>query len=645
MARVELTDVRGTLSASLAGVQTDTAQGAVGAGLATVGDALGRLSEQSGDAFYKIGRQFVQRRNEREYTQEQIRYWEIESDLLNGEGGALTLPAQDAIGSTERTVSRLQEYVTKRATELSANPVVRDEFLQFSAKQLANARNVVAANEATRSEELRISSAHAARSAQLRNVVTLQPSRFLPHVAPDGTTTYADPELIAEIESKTEMINRGWSDEQVSEETRAIIADQAAQSVFYLLDQGPQNVAAARDIANAYEGEWDATMRAAVNRRLETEVTYDMMDPIVASAAAGIMDSGRTITAKALSEQSVGAFVAQYRSLYGEAPPDAAVQEIKRRAVTQVQLIDDDMKTRNDAVRGGDLVEFIKTVNSGDRAAIESHRKRLLMSAHGENDLAFARTVLSLGADSGGDGSKAGKAHPTHSTPEGIRAVIDGLAGKSQYELLQLVSKLSASDFNKHVGPLLGMGGQLPSNDEIGLALDRARNAYEGKGPYQKTAAADKDGTYLTKFTQLSNIASKFFEEQKRLPTTDELNGLALDTFRSLDDSGLDYGGAGGTISEFLLNPEPLDVAQTKDRALLTLLADTTRFSPRIRNLVSQQLRVSTTDITPELLAKHPRLVAEMLELALVLDAPVFRAEGGASVGFRSDLKNALGGE
>ncbi len=638
MARVELNDIRVPLSASLAGLNTNTAQDAPAAGVQAVGGALSQVAQQSGATFERLGREFVQRRNEREYTQEQISYWETESELLTGEGGALTQQGEEAMGVTERTLSRMNDYITKRAKELAGNPVVRDEFLQFSAKQLAQTRNVVSAHEAARAEDLRVSAATAARATVLRNTTTMQPQRFLPTTLPDGTTIYADPDLIEEVESKTEMINRGWSDAQVSEETRAIIADQAAQSIFYMLDKGPQNLAAAKDIANAYEGHWDATTRAAVMRRVDTELTYDMMDPIVARSAAAIMDSGQTITAKRLSEASVDAFKSDYKAAYGEMPPDEAVQEVRRRSIAQVNLIEDDIQKRHEAARGADMVNFIKTAAKGDPKATEAEARRLIASAHGERDLAFASTLLKFADNS----KETGSVHPKTTTAEGLAAVLGGLDGKTAPELVGLAADLSAQDFEDHVGPLLGLKGRLPKNSEIGAALDRARNIYEGKGPFAKTAAADKSGEYASKFQQMTDLSRLYFEQNQRLPTTDELNEIALSTFFSLDDDYYDAG-AGDSLGQFLLNPSdsPLDVADTRDRHVLTLVTDAVRLSPRMRD-AALSVFPGASEITPELLATNPQVAAELIEVMLVTNAPVFKAKDGSEAKFRSVLKSAL---
>lgn len=611
---------------------SDVDSAAPARGLVQLGRSVEDTATASGKIFATVGANFVQRQNEREYTQVQSEYWKFENDLLRGENGILRLPADRAEGSTLSGVEKLQEYANEYFKN-STNPVVRDEAFRFFTREIARTRDVLSANEAAKLQALGVSSAAGALMEGLRKARTLEPNRFLP-VTIEGSEVYADPVLIAEIESGLKMMHAAedWSDVQVSEEARATISEHAAQAAIYQLDQGPNHFAAAQRIYDAYEDEWDSETRAAVKRRLDVEVEFGLIDPSVASAVDSIASSGGTLTGLNISRVAVTNYKAMYRKVYGQDPSDAAVQEVKRRAIAEASLRDDHRTRVTNERRGADLVRLIQA-SQQDSASAEIMGRELLKTAHGEDDLAFARSVETILDNL--NKSKNRSPHPTQTTPSGFLA-LRNLDDMTESEMMNLIPEVSASDFEKYVGPRLGLKSTVPPQADLDEALDKARYRIQGKGPYEKTDA-NVDHDYFIRYRELQAVAERFYRDNDgRLPSRAELDEMAESVHLSLDSPGPDVWSTSGTISNVLSGDAQLDTSDASERAILQTLIETSRVG---ENLVMQRALVNafgTTLVSPEDLSKRPEVAAELLRLAIATNPRLLRDD---SVRFREELR------
>ncbi len=616
MAKVEPVDVRNSLGASLGGVQTDVGADRVAAGMTLLGGALDRLGEDTNRAVAIVARGYNQRANERVYLEGQQDYWSFESDLLRGKDGVLLRRAEDFEGAALETTQKLNDHAREYASKMKTGPG-RDAFIEFATKEIARTRDQVAAEEAGQLEDLRVSRAGAAISTRMQKTVIEAPERFLPRTRPDGTTSYADPDLIKETEQNLEMMHRGMSDEETAVQTRNLIAENAYKSVFAQLDLSPNRIPVARKIQEAYESMWSPTERAAVTKRIVDEGAYSSMDGIVSGSYSAVLASDSTPSEKALRDHAASVFKSDFKARNGYEAPDDMVQEVKRRASVDLGLRLDSDKQAHDDLRGAQQTNVIKLLAKGDTAAVSAEVTRLLEGAHGERDTQFAGWLLQVQTNMG----KTGTGFPAESTPKAKDRLYQPTDGMSRSEIMYWKPFMKESDFTAWAGPALGMKGSVPEPKVIGEALDAARVRVDGKGPYEKTPAKDVRGSYAKKYQQMLDLSQDFFRLNEKLPDRIELERMATSLHLSYDDQW-HSGGFDGTLGElFTADPEEVsfDLAQKKDQGLIATALEIGMNHP---SLVVDGRRFPL-DSTPESLSRDPAMVIHLLRFGLLTNAPL----------------------
>lgn len=638
MARVEPTDVRNSLGASLGGVQTDVGADRVGAGMTVLGTALDRLGDESNRAVAIVARGYNQRANERVYLEGQQDYWSFESELLRGKDGILLRRAEDFEGSTLEATQRLNDHVREYISKMKTGPG-RDAFAEFASKEIARTRDQVAAYEAENLEGLRVSRAGAAIETRMQKTAIEQPDRFLPRIRPDGTASYADPELVQEVEQNLEMINRGWHDDEVAMKAQQLIAENAYKSVFAQLDLSPTRIPIASKIQEAYEPLWTPQQREAVNKRIMDEGAYSSMDAIVSSSYSAVLSSDATPSEKALRDHAASTFKATFKEQYGIEAPDDMVQEVKRRASVDLGLRLEADKQAHDELRGAQQTNIIKLIGSGDHVAVSREVTRLLQDAHGEKDTEFAAWLLKVQENV----NETGSGFPKETTARGLDMLYRSTEGLSRAEIVAQKPFMSEADFTAWAGPALGMKGTTPSPEVLGAALDAARTRVTGKGPYAKTAAGDKTGEYARQYQRMLGLSREYYDVNGKLPDRVELEQMATALHLSFDDRW-HSGGFEGTLADLFDDPSSasFDVAQPRDRRLLQAAQQIVQNDERLKNHVNDIFdigdRLAPKGVTVEELASNPRLTAEILRLGLLQNMPLSpMVEGLEPRRFRED--------
>lgn len=627
MAKVEPTDIHNTLGASLGGVQTDTNADAVARGITVLGGALDRLGDETNRAVAIVARGYNQRANERVYLEGQQDYWAFESDLLRGKDGVLLRRAEDFEGTTLETTQRLSDHAKEYASKMGTGPG-RDAFIEFAAKEIARTRDQVGAAEAENLEGLRVSQAGAALTTRMQKTIIEQPNRFLPQTRPDGTVSYADPELIREAEQNLEMINRGWSDEEISSTTKQMIAESAYKSVFAQLDLSPNRVPIARQIQESYESLWTPAQRESVKKRIVDEGAYSAMDGIVAGSYSAVLASDSTPSEMALRDHAAAVFKADFKARNGYAAPDEMVQEIKRRASTDLSLRLGSDKQAHAELRGGQMTNLVKLIAAGSKPAIQAEVNRLMADANGEDDTQFAEWLLQIHENV----TNTGTGFPKESTEQGKEMLLRGTGGMSRADIMAAKPFMSVTDFTAFAGPAFGLKGSVPDKGSLEEALNSARNITKGLGPYTTTVKGDKSGVFATRYQQLLELSQRFFETNQKVPDREELRDIAVSLELSADDAYVDLGYS-GTLGEFLRNPSEhkLSLKDSKDKALVATALMLAQANPQAFVALGGAQGVDFGTMTVDDLVKNPALVGQLLEYGLLTNAPLGASVRGAS--------------
>lgn len=613
MARID-SQIRTSLTRQGPGAGNSGGQ-AIGRGLSALGQGLNDV----GRAGTRVALGQMQRFNELHLHDAEMKYREFRSDLLYGEEGLTRRQGMDAQGIADLAEEKLREQLGV-LNETAPNHVVRDAMKQRLELDIARTREFMGRHEQEKTEAYRVSQSAGLYDMRRQESVQNEPDRLLP----------GSPDFEEEVNERLRLRGSmfpGQAPEQVEAAAKAQMADDAAKAVFATLDQfGEGGVDKALQLRDAWGVDWDARQRAAVDKRIEDEFGFALIEDSVTGWAA----ENEGFTRKELVEGAADRYETAYRARMNEAPPERLMATVRRRAEEWDRLIDEDLREKKVALNNGLMMDFIRASRQGAGAeqAVSVAFQAIERQAYVTDDVELLNAALKL--KNNWDTRHTFFARET--TAEGWKMFLmpEGEA-LSTAELLAAQAVMTESDWKSWAPRHTAAAAAERLNSEADLkktpmseltaAINRDR-ANNGNSAYSRG-----DVELGQRLAALTKLEEGFVRTHDRKPTRSELDELTVASNYSLDDSGFDTGGAGETLGSFLTNPEAISAEQTRDRKILQLAKDIGSRDPAIAKMFQED--ISFQDATLEELAEYPALVAALIEHGLVSNSPIFISELG----------------
>lgn len=394
MARIEQADTSVSLGASLAGPRgLLRGRGATGAGqgFALGGGALaqgvsdvGAVALQGVQQLATVIQDQQVRRNERKVQDAMLGLGEARSRLLRGDGspdsGFLNRLGSAADGVSQEAGTALMEHVRELELGLE-NDLQKQVFLRKARGVALETADLMSRHEASQLEKARQSNALALRTNLRRELATLDRYALLDAVRVEGGVDRYGQRvdgLIQEFEDSISAQMPELGDEAVASLARSELSQTALEATMGMLeDEGVSGIGGARRMLDTWGDQWDATERGGVRTRIEKEVGLAVMDDVVTGVWRA---AGEEASPLRVSEAAGVAFQKRFRRETGSDAPDSLVQEAKRRAVTMVSLVDDELRRRADRDDTRLLGEVYAVF--GDPSSTPQQREDALRLAH-----------------------------------------------------------------------------------------------------------------------------------------------------------------------------------------------------------------------------------------------------------------------